>query len=81
MYPKANNALAKKLNILSLIISVVVLTLVGIMRRVKFDLGFDFSFLPLLYSIADREKSRKKAKLDVYSLINQKNIISSSIFS
>ncbi|MBK9734380.1 MAG: DUF420 domain-containing protein [Saprospiraceae bacterium] len=51
MYPKANNALAKKLNILSLIVSVVVLTLVGVMRRVKIDLGFDFSFLPPVHAI------------------------------
>ena len=51
MYPKANNALAKKLNIISLIISVVVLSLVGVMRRVKIDLGIDFSFLPPIHAI------------------------------
>ncbi|MFZ1751672.1 MAG: DUF420 domain-containing protein [Saprospiraceae bacterium] len=45
-YPKADDILAKKLTLVSIIISIVVLTLVGVMRRVKIDLGLDFSFLP-----------------------------------
>lgn len=42
----ANKELEKKLNIAAYILSAIVLLLVGMMRRVKFDLGIDFSFLP-----------------------------------
>lgn len=45
-YPNPNDALARKLNIISVVLSVVVLLLVGLMRRVKIDLGIDFSFMP-----------------------------------
>jgi len=38
--------LEKKMNLLAYVVSVVVLLLVGLMRRVKFDLGIDFHFLP-----------------------------------
>jgi putative membrane protein len=38
--------LEKKLNRLAYVVSAVVLLLVGMMRRYKFDLGVDFSFLP-----------------------------------
>ncbi len=38
--------LEKKLNRYSIIVSVIVLLLVGMMRKVKFDLGVDFHFLP-----------------------------------
>jgi putative membrane protein len=38
-------ALEKKLNIVAYILTFVVLVLVGLMRRFKFDLGVDFSFL------------------------------------
>lgn len=41
-----NTQLEKKLNITAGIVSVVVLLLVVLMRRVKIDLGVDFSFLP-----------------------------------
>ena len=41
-----NIALAKKLNVAAWIITIVVLALVGMMRRVKIDTGIDFSFLP-----------------------------------
>lgn len=41
-----NIALEKKLNRWSYVISAVILLLVGLMRRVKIDLGIDFSFLP-----------------------------------
>lgn len=37
--------LEKKLNIVAYILTFVVLILVGLMRRYKFDLGIDFSFL------------------------------------
>ncbi len=45
-----NIALEKKLNVAAYVISVVVLLLVGLMRRVKIDLGIDFSFLPPVHS-------------------------------
>jgi putative membrane protein len=41
-----NIKLEKKLNTIAWIVSAVVLLLVGLMRRVKIDLGIDFSFLP-----------------------------------
>lgn len=41
-----NIALEKKLNRWAYALSAVVLLLVGLMRRVKIDLGVDFSFLP-----------------------------------
>lgn len=47
----ANTSLAKKLNIWATIISVVVVGLVAVMRKIpKLDLGIDFSFLPAVYS-------------------------------
>lgn len=46
-----NPTLEKKLNIASIAISIVVLLLVGVMRRVKIDLGMDFSFLPPVHAI------------------------------
>ncbi len=42
--------LEKKMNLLAYVVSVVVLLLVGLMRRVKFDLGIDFHFLPPLHA-------------------------------
>ncbi len=50
-YPKPNLILAGKLNKISIVLSAVVLMTVGLMRRVKFDLGFDFSFLPPVIAI------------------------------
>jgi len=41
-----NLPLAKKLNTAAWIVSAVVLLLVGGMRRIKIDVGIDFSFLP-----------------------------------
>ncbi len=38
------------MNLLAYVVSVVVLLLVGLMRRVKFDLGIDFHFLPPLHA-------------------------------
>lgn len=43
-------ALEKRLNIIAYVLSGVVLVLVGLMRRVKIDLGIDFSFLPPLHA-------------------------------
>lgn len=50
---KANNpnlALAKKLNRLAWVVTVVVLVLVGLMRRVKIPTEIDFGFLPPLHA-------------------------------
>jgi putative membrane protein len=47
---QANIALEKKLNRIAYAVSLVVLLLVGMMRRVKIDLGIDFSFLPPVHS-------------------------------
>lgn len=47
---KENLPLAKKLGVAAWIISGAVLILVGLMRRVKFDVGIDFSFLPPLHA-------------------------------
>ena len=46
-----NLPLAKKLNTAAWIVSVVVVLLVVLMRRIKLDLGIDFTFLPPVYSI------------------------------
>jgi putative membrane protein len=43
----------KSLKIVSGILSIVVLLLVGLMRRVKIDLGVDFSFLPPVNAICN----------------------------
>ena len=45
-YPKPDINLAKRLNKISVVLTIVVLITVGLMRRVKFDVGIDFSFLP-----------------------------------
>ena len=41
-----NIALERQLNRWAYVISAAVLLLVGLMRRYKFDVGVDFSFLP-----------------------------------
>nr|HMP30904.1 DUF420 domain-containing protein [Saprospiraceae bacterium] len=46
-----NKDLEKKLTIASIIVSIAVLILVGVMRRIKIDLGIDFSFLPPVHAI------------------------------
>jgi len=46
----ANIALEKKLNMLAYVVSVVVLLLVGLMRRVKIETDIDFSFLPPVHA-------------------------------
>lgn len=45
-----NPTLEKQLNVVAYIISAVVLSLVAFMRRVKIDVGIDFSFLPPLHA-------------------------------
>src|SRR5690625_7362356 len=42
--------LARKLNVIAVLISIVVMILVLLMRRVKIDTGIDFSFLPPIHS-------------------------------
>ncbi len=51
MIVQRNEALAKKLNVYAYILSLIVLTLVGLMRRVKINLGIDFSFLPPIHAL------------------------------
>lgn len=51
IYPESRNELAKVLNRWSIVLSVVVLATVGLMRRVKFDVGIDFSFLPSVSAV------------------------------
>lgn len=46
----ADLVLEQKLNRLAWVVSAAVLLLVGLMRRVKIDLGIDFSFLPPLHA-------------------------------
>ncbi len=50
-YPTPNLILAGKLNKISIALSVVVLIAVGLMRRIKFDFGIDFSFLPPISAV------------------------------
>lgn len=52
MSTQPNVALAKKMNIAAIIVSIAVLGLVGVMRipHFKIDLGIDFSFLPPLHA-------------------------------
>jgi len=45
-----NLVLAKKLNIGATIVSIVVVLLVVLMRKIKLDIGIDFDFLPPFYS-------------------------------
>jgi putative membrane protein len=52
-YPAPNQLQYKKLKLLSLVISIVVLALIGFMRRTKIDLGIDFSILPMVNAISN----------------------------
>lgn len=45
-----NETLRKRLDIAAYVLSVLVLLLVGLMRRVKVDVGVDFSFLPPVHA-------------------------------
>jgi putative membrane protein len=65
-------ALEKKLNIVAYVVSALVLLLVGLMRRFKFDLGVDFSFLPPFHA----SLNALTALILVYAFyqIKQKNV-------
>jgi putative membrane protein len=69
---KENLPLAKKLGIVAWVISGAVLILVGVMRRVKLDVGIDFSFLPPLH--ASFNVGVAIALLFALYFIKQKNI-------
>jgi len=45
-YPTPDYKKAAVLNKISVVFTIVVLILVGLMRQYKFDVGIDFSFLP-----------------------------------
>lgn len=45
-----NQKLKSKLDKIAIVMSVAVLLLVGVMRRVKLDVGMDFSFLPPIHA-------------------------------
>ncbi len=47
---KENLKLAKKLNTIAYIVSALVIVLVVLMRKIKLDLGIDFTFLPPVHS-------------------------------
>lgn len=50
MLDAPNPQLEKRLNRVAYVVSAAVLLLVGLMRRIKIDLGIDFSFLPPLHA-------------------------------
>ena len=64
--------LEKRLDLISYIVSAVVLVLVGLMRRYKFDLGIDFSFLPPLH--ASLNVLTAVLLLTAYYFIRRKNV-------
>jgi putative membrane protein len=47
------NQLEKKLNIYATVVSIAVLALIVMMRKIKLNLGIDFSFLPAIYSMTN----------------------------
>lgn len=51
MATQPNLALARRLNMAAVVISVIVLLLVGLMRRIKLDVGVDLHFLPMVNAI------------------------------
>lgn len=48
--PEESRSLEKRLNLAAYLVSLVVLLLVGLMRRVKLETGIDFSFLPPVHA-------------------------------
>ncbi len=69
-----NKALEKRLNIAAILTSVLVLALVGFMRRPeKLDLGIDFSFLPPIH--ASLNTMAAVALVVALYFIKQKNMI------
>ncbi|GJM33182.1 MAG: hypothetical protein DHS20C18_21830 [Saprospiraceae bacterium] len=71
---EANIQLAKKLNVWATVITIVVLILIGLMRRVKVDLpaGWDFSFLPPFHATVNALTA--VVLLIAFYFIKQKNI-------
>ncbi len=70
----SNLQLAKKLNVGATIVTIVVLILVGLMRRVKIDLpaGWDFSFLPPFHATLNALTA--VVLLVAFYFIKQKNV-------
>lgn len=68
-----NKKLEKKLNYLSIVISIVVLALVVLMRQYKFDVGIDFSFLPPVHAVLNTLACF--ALIAAFYYIKQKNIV------
>lgn len=68
-----NRRLEKRMNIGAYVLSVVVLLLVGMMRRVKIDLGIDFSFLPPVH--ASLNALAAVILVFAYYFIRKKNIL------
>ncbi|MCB0662259.1 MAG: DUF420 domain-containing protein [Saprospiraceae bacterium] len=66
---KPNPELEKKLNRIAWVVTVVVLLLVGMMRRVKIDVGIDFSFLPPFHATVNAIT----ALVLIYAFIKIKN--------
>lgn len=48
---ETNLQLEKKLNIAAIVVSIAVLALVALMRKVKLDIGVDLSFLPPIHAL------------------------------
>lgn len=73
--PSKNLELAKKLNVAAWIVTAVVLTLVGMMRRVKIELpeGMDMSFLPPFHATLNAWAA--VALLVALYFIKRKNVI------
>lgn len=67
-----NPGLEKKLNIISIVVSIVVLILVGVMRQVKINLGIDFSFLPPVHALLNTGAAI--SLVIAYNHIRKKNI-------
>ena len=70
---EASRRLEKRLNVLAYVVSAVVLLLVGMMRRVKVDLGIDFSFLPPIH--ASLNALAAVILVFAYYFIRKKNIL------
>ena len=72
MSQQINLPLAKKLNILATVLSVVVVLLVVLMRQIHFDVGIDFHFLPPLHATLNGLAA--VALMASFYFIKQKNI-------
>ena len=72
MSQQLNLPLAKKLNTLAIIVSIVVILLVVFMRQIHFDTGIDFSFLPPFHATVNGLAA--VALMFSFYFIKQKNI-------